>query len=422
MTLSLVPELAAADAQMLRSHLLSEASRCLHEAEGALRHRYVTPTAAVSAGADDDAAVSQRSTVGHYLQMYDWDACFFSQVASKLKVADGAFALLPMEIVSNFLGFQQADGHLPRTISPHRIWDSGDVCKPFLCQTLLSTGHAQVEEPVLESLDKYLSYFYDTRRDHSGLYRWRNVLESGVDNNLALLAPIEAAKDENFDHKIFPDGQLLACDLSAYLFAEFSSFAEIARTSGSQELAFIYDQRAREVQDAIETHLWNPALSLYCNLDPRNGELVAVRCWTGMAPVFSGAASAERSSEVIEQNLLSEEHFLRPAGVVSVAASERLYNPARRGLYGRVLVSNWQGPVWVLINGLAVRCLARLGYGDAAANISLRMVNTLINDLKVSGTLHENYHGETGAALFAPAFVSWNIMALEMLDLLAARR
>lgn len=414
MTLHTVPRLSGSDIKLLKNHLLDEAARSVHPAEGELKFSYVTPTAAVKPGADDDAVVPERSSIGHYLQMYDWDACFFSQVAHALE-GNPAFKDLPLNVVRNFLSFQEADGYVPRTISPQRIWDKGDQCKPFLCQTLVLTGHESLEPALLTQLDKYLSYFYNQRRDQRGLYRWRNVLESGVDNNLALIAPGEAAKDENFDHTIFPDGQLLACDLSAYLYAEFFCFAKIARASGNLELAQVYESRATDVRSAIEEHLWNPALSLYCMAFP-SGEFVSLRCWTGLVPVLVGAANEERTEEVVVRNLLNEEHFLRPAGIPSVAASERLYNQAPRGLYGRVMVSNWQGPVWVLINGMVVRCLARLGMNDKAKIVASRMVKTMADDLKTTGTLHENYHAETGAALFAPNFMSWNVLGLEMIE------
>jgi hypothetical protein len=413
MTLLAVQTIKKSDLQLLKNHLTDHAKKCVHEADGALKYRYVTPTAAVKPGNDDNADVPERSSIGHYLQMYDWDACFFSQVAQNI-----GFPGLALDVVRNFLGLRESDGYVPRTVSPQRVWDKGDQCKPFLCQTLLSTGHTMLTADDLSGLDQYLNYFYTKRRDERGLYRWRNVLESGVDNNLALLAPSEAAKDENFEHTIFPDGQLLATDISAYLFAEYQSFSEIARISGNEELSLKYRAFADEVRHAIDDHLWNSALSLYCNLHPVEGYFVSLRCWTGLAPVLVGACSKERAAEVIERNILSEEHFLRPAGIPSVAASERIYNQSRRGLYGRVLVSNWQGPVWVLTNGMVVRCLSALGYAEGARAVASRMVSTLIKDLQNTGTLHENYHAETGESLFAPNFMSWNILALEMLNLL----
>lgn len=200
----------------LAAYLKETAPACVHEpsqdqgdgAASRLAFPFVTPTAFIQAGADDHHGVPERSAVGHYLQMYDWDACFFSQVSHHL---DDIAAGLPVAVVGNFLKLMEGDGYIPRTVSPRRIWDAGDHCKPFLCQTLLA--HLELGETnflntiLLESLSLYLSYFDRHRRHESGLYFWRNVLESGVDNNLALLAPMEAARDENEDVGKYPDGR-----------------------------------------------------------------------------------------------------------------------------------------------------------------------------------------------------------------------
>lgn len=54
-----------------------------------------------------------------------------------------------------------------------------------------------------------LKFFQRERQKEFGLYHWRNVLESGVDDNLALIAPREAAKDEDESVGKFPDGAIL---------------------------------------------------------------------------------------------------------------------------------------------------------------------------------------------------------------------
>jgi hypothetical protein len=37
-------------------------------------------------------------------------------------------------------------------------------------------------------------------------------------------------------------------------------------------------------------------------------------------------------------------------------------------------------------------------------------------DLDKNKTLHENYDAETGAPLWAPDFMSWNALAVELID------
>ncbi len=378
------------DVTMLQHHLRSKALTCVHEPDGLLPYHFVIPTCDAVAGSDDHDALPERSSIGHYLQMYDWDACLFAQAAHHIGVVG-----LPLSVVRNFLALQEATGFIPRTVSPGQIWDSGDICKPFLSQTLLAemerTGWAQRREvaALLDGLNRYLEYFQHNRRHACGLYFWRNVLESGIDNNMALLAPQEALKDENQTAVTFPDGHLLATDLNSYLCAEFRAFSRLASRCGRNDLAQRYEQLGSELARAIEDRLWDEALGMYVNLDPRTN------------------------------TVLNDEHFLRPFGVASMAASEPLSNQSPRGLYGRAIVCNWNGPVWVLPNVLVVRTLLRLGMRKAAANVARRVIAVMVKSLRETGVLHENYNADTGKQLWAPNFMSWNITALELCDLVA---
>jgi neutral trehalase len=414
--------IAPAALKKIKTFFMEKAPTCVHAPDGMLKHRFVTPSYAVKAGADDNAGLPERSATGHYLQMYDWDSCFFSQAAPQVNIHG-----LSADVVANFLSLKDAEGHVPRTVSPARIWDAGDECKPFLCQTLLHQVRVQKTaaeakpnlDSFIEDLDSYLQYFERHRKSEHGLYRWRNVLESGVDDNLALISPREAAKDEDDSVSAFPDGQLLAVDLSSYLVAEFKAFAELCKMQNKLELAEKYTALASRTSKAIEEFCWNESIGMYCNVNPKDNSQVVMRAWTGLVPALLGLAKSERIEQVIKSNICNEKHFLRPAGIASVAASEPLYNNALRGLYGRAIVSNWQGPVWVLTTAFVVRCLMQNGFKKEAADVSTRMLNTLHNDIEENGTLHENYHAETGKALWAPDFMSWNILALELVDILA---
>lgn len=411
----------AANVKKLKDFYLSKAPSCVHKPSGLLKYDFVTPSYDVEAGADDSADVAERSLTGHYLQMYDWDACFFSQVALKAGIHG-----LGRSVVANFLSLSEKDGHVPRTVSPSRIWDNGDMCKPFLAQTLLKTVKAEKNREeakksisaFLSNLDCYLNHYVEHRQHESGLYHWRNVLESGVDDNFALIFPIEAAKGENDSISNFPDGRLLATDLSAYLAVEFTSMVELAEMAGAGQIAQKYRDLASKVSKAIDEKLWDDELKMYVNFDPLTGHHNRFRAWTGLVPALLGITSKERTRQVIEHNVMNEEHFLRFAGLSSVAASEPLYNQSRRGLYGRVICSNWQGPMWVLPNGIAVRALVREGMVKEAEEVALRVVRTLSEGLESTGTLYENYNADTGKPLFAPQFMSWNILALEMIEIL----
>jgi len=406
------------ESELVKRFLLERGPECVHNPSGKLRFQFVTPTHGIRAGADDASDLPERSSVGHYLQMYDWDACFFSQAAGRLGLQG-----LGLDIVQNFLGLVEEGGYTPRTVSSERVWDKGDQCKPFLAQLLLSEwreGRVAVPlEPLVRKLEKYLSYFREHRRDKIGLYHWRNVLESGVDNNLALLYPTEAAKDENFNIGDFPDSRIIAVDLNSYLACEFGAFSELAKAAGAADLADFYRHESDSVKEKIEDLLWDQRSEIYLNWDPVTDTKVPIKAWTSMTPVFFGLARKARAETIIEKYLMNEREFLRPFGISSLSSSEPLYNQAKRGLYGRVIVSQWQGPMWILPNAMASRALLAHGMVEKARGIAHRVIVALAGDLRNSGTLHENYDAETGQPLWAPKFMSWNILALALIDLLA---
>lgn len=417
-----------ANLNSLKSFVIEAAHTCIHSPDGMLTRRFLTPSYGIVPGADDNSEVTQRVHIGHYLQMYDWDACLFSQAESYLGLTDLAY-----DVVSNFLGLKHADGYIPRTVSPHRIWDGSDLCKPLLCQALLKEldrgcSKSELTAEMVRDLDHYLSYFEQHRRHSSGLYHWRNILESGIDDNFALLFPIDASKDENEEVHGYPDGRLIAVDLCSYLVVEYRAFSELAQQVAQleraqctqmMELAEKYARRAQQIQIEIEDVLWNEDLGTYCNYDPLSYQYVPFHSWTNLFPVLFGFAQPDRAKRVIEGLILNPEHFLRPAGLSSVSAAEGLYNQSPRGLYGRANVANWQGPCWVIPNIYAVRGLLAYGYKEQAEELALRILGTMEAGVEMTGYLYENYNAETGQPLFAPNFMSWNVLSLELMELVA---
>ncbi len=402
------------DFSKLKEFIVNNAKTSIHKPSGMLKYNYVTPTCNVEAGSDDQSNVSLRSTLGHYLQMYDWDACFFSQAMTSIDIN-----YLIEDVIANFLNLKHADGYIPRTVSPNRIWDTGDMCKPFLAQTLLF-GYEKLKNQnyfkYINDLDCYLTFYERTRLDKSGLYTWRNVLESGVDNNLALIWPIEASKDENKDIGIFPDSQLLAVDLNCYLYEEFRSMIKLAKVSNNNELASKYTHKAQSLMAKINNILYDAKEKFYFNVERKSQEFVRIKSWTNLLPVVYNIADNMLSNSIIENFILNTNHFNQNSGLSSMSKAEVLYNQAKRGLYGRAIVSNWQGPMWILPNAIILRYLKNTNYKNEALVIAKKVLNTVWYAIKTNGTMYENYNAHTGEALWAPQFMSWNSLCLELID------
>jgi hypothetical protein len=412
------------DLSELRRMVGEQALSCIHAPRGLLPHHFSTPTFGIVPGADDGALVSARSLVGHYLQAYDWDSMFFAEAVGRLL----GIKWLLLGSVKNFLAHQHEDGFVPRTISPSQVWDKGDVCKPFMCQMLypaMERGDLTVDDvaPLLAPIERLLTY-YRRHRFHEGsqLYHWRNALECGVDGNPALLAPREAHQSENLAGNpvvSYPDGRLLATDLNAYIYAELLAFSRICALCGADRRARKYAALAAELQEKIENTLWCDEIGMYTNVDPITGERVMMRSWTGLAPTLFGVSTERHARRVITENILSEEHFFRPCGIASLAASELLYNQALRAMYGQAVVCNWSGPMWILPSVLVAMLLATFDeYIAHARNLARRVLRPVLKDLSRNRITHENYNSETGDPLWAPAFMSWNVRVLDLASLI----
>jgi hypothetical protein len=62
-----------------------------------------------------------------------------------------------------------------------------------------------------------------------------------------------------------------------------------------------------------------------------------------------------------------------------------------------------------------MHALLHYGYQDSALDVAERVVRVCLDDLEKNGMMHENYHADTGAPLAAPDFISWNLLAAQMI-------
>ena len=78
--------------------------------------------------------------------------------------------------------------------------------------------------------------------------------------------------------------------------------------------------------------------------------------------------------------------------------------------------SNWQGPVWPIVNYLVMHALLQYGFRKNAKELAEIISRLCLEDIKKTGGMHENYNAETGKPLAAPNFVSWNLLVGQMIS------
>jgi hypothetical protein len=324
----------------------------------------------------------------------------------------------------NLTYYQRSDGYTPSMVGKDhgpRGMQPVYHAQPFLFQGALAyvkqTGDVSWGGAIFEKLAKYLEFFFVENKAPLGLVRYRVGWYGGIDNDVA--------------HTFFLPDSTIACDLPALLVMECRAGAEMARMLGKVEQAALWEGKAQGLAEAVNAHLWveeEDSYGVYNLLEGRaglrlgglglSGEIgrYAFQTSTNLMPLWAGIAPRERGRRMIERYLLSEEHFWSPHGIRSLSARSEYYNnarwgnPTRFGDHRRMTNSNWQGPVWFPTCYFMCQALCLYGYQERAMELAVRVVETMARGIAESGSMAENYHGDTGVPLYAKKFGSWNML------------
>jgi neutral trehalase len=371
-------ELAAA----AREKIGALRSRVIRPANGALPYDYIVPS-------------------GVYEELWDWDAFFVGLHLISENRADGIYL---KNWCLNFLHYTEPDGQTPGGIRP---WAGRDArlyhIKPLLGQAAyyasISLGDFGWVEPVWEKMKAAVTYRERRMSDPvTGLVKWWDSLESGADNNAALVRTYH--------------NSIAAVDVNAFEVLDYRAMAVIAGRLDKPDDTAAFRERSRRLAAAVNDHLWDAADSTYYSHDTVGRVRLRRVTYSNQVALWAELASSEQAKRMIERHLLNTCELWSPHGLRSLAADDPLYNNEN------VIkpYSNWQGPIWPHANWMFMHALLHYGYRDAALEVAERVTRLCLDDLARNGMMHENYHAETGAPLAAPDFISWNLLVAQMLE------
>jgi alpha,alpha-trehalase len=357
-------------------------SRVIRRANGALPCDYIVPS-------------------GVYEEQWDWDAFFVGLHLISVDRADGIYL---KNWCLNFLGHTEPDGQTPGGIRP---WAGRDArlyhIKPLMGQAAfyasLALGDFGWIEPVWNKMASCVTYRERMMSDReSGLVKWWDSLESGADNNPALVRRYH--------------NSIAGADVNAFMVLDYKAMAQIASRLGRPAESAAFRERARKLAEAVNRHLWDPDDTIYYNYDAVERKSIRCVTYSGLIPLWAQLAPSRQAQAMIERYVLNPAKLWSPYGIRSLAADEPLYNNEN------VIkpYSNWQGPIWPHANWMAMHALIHYGYGGQALAVAERVTRLCLADLAANGMMHENYHAETGAPLAAPDFVSWNLLVAQMIE------
>ncbi len=391
----------------LREHFARLRKQVIRPAKGFLKHDYLVPG-------------------GFYEEQWDWDGFFIGVHLATRRPSD---AIYLKNWALNFINAADDDGYVPGCLTPdgpesgHRLFQMKPFIAQGICIASRCLGSFDWIAPHYETITSIARRREQTQCDREiGLFFWTNAVQSGADNNPALTNDPE---DRN---------AILACDANTFEVGEYRALAKLATELGRANDAVQFQSKARKLAEEMNRRLWNAEGETYYNVRRDTGEQVKRITYSNFVPLVQRIAPQESGRKMIQRYLWNEDHMLTPFGLRSLSKQDPDYNNANI-LYPH---SNWQGPVWPIANYLYLRGLLNYGFLDEAKRLADMLLELCLGDLERCGSMHENYHAETGAPL-APSgasdaqrgdqspkgpmkagFIGWNLLVENMQEEIAS--
>ncbi|MFA5991410.1 MAG: trehalase family glycosidase [Candidatus Doudnabacteria bacterium] len=367
--------------QEINTFLLAKRSLVKRKANGFLKHDYLVPN-------------------GPYEEQWDWDGHFIG-IALAREIPSEAIYLKNWAL--NYLEHVQKNGFTPGLISPGGIDTRLKHVKPFLAQgASLAVWYLKDYawlKPYWPALKRSLHFRMKVNIDKKyNLACWYDSMESGADNNPVVLG--------------YKHNSVIACDLNTYLYSELRAMAELAKVLKHQKDFAYYTSARNKIKKAILKNLWDKQDSFFYNIDTTTGEKIKKLSFSGFMPLYRKILPQSQGRKLIQKHILNRDEFWSKYGIRSISKQEPEYN-------NQNIIkphSNWQGPVWPLVNYFTFKILLNYGFNKEAKELAEKTGKLLLNDFKQTGGMHENYNAETGKPLAAPNFVSWNLLVSGMLE------
>jgi hypothetical protein len=394
------------DSELVYSHVRDSVNQTFREPEGQLFYRYQVP--------------------GSYTQLWDWDSVFLGVASARDFNASSYF----IGSMSNFLSKTNiTTGEVKGCLTPQGDSPTLFHAKPILIQgaylaAKYDNGNYSFFKQFQAQMQSLLTYWDNStsRIDpKTGLHRWHDQLESGADNLVLSVCPSPYSTwcwIESIDAFT-----LSAPDLELFIAREHLAYSNFLQKWAAEDKEKDDDKynllistiethrvRAKTISDTVDNLMFTwideaQTRGYYGGFNTSTQAQITNRIYQAAWPLWSGGTQNLTLIQLAARELFKPDLW-SPFGVRSVSNGDPRYNN------DNIInpYSNWRGPIWINVNSVLAYALNSQGFIPQAQDLAARIVHTLAEDLRTTGTWHEAYSSETGEGLAAPGFLSWNTL------------
>ena len=213
----------------------------------------------------------------------------------------------------------------------------------------------------------------------------------------------------------------MGVDINVFQYREYLALTKIADKLGKKDDAVCFQDKAARLKENILQYHWDKEHFSFWNIRQRDGRPVRRVSYSNFVPLIQkDLLSQSDGQEMIRRYLWNREHMLADFGIRSLSKQDPDYNNEN------VIVpySNWRGPVWPIANYLCFVGLKNYGMEEECRQLAFILGIMISRDISNCGSMHENYHADTGQPLAPTAeqskdgvftgFVGWNLLVQNM--------
>lgn len=308
-------------------------------------------------------------------QMWLWDSVFHALAFATYNgemAKDCIRSVLSMQREDGFISaMMYPDGRTDETQPQVLAWGAWEVYK--------KTGDKAFLEECVEKLDAYLTWDLNNRdKNNNGLLEWFTEPE------YAECKSGESGQDNSPRFEF--DEETDAMDFSAFEAHDAEYLAKIYRELGNEERAAHWDGVYARLKEQINNLLWDEEDGVYYDRLVDSGKFTKVLTPASFFPMMAGIPSKEQAERMVK--VLTDPNLLwTPNPIPTVAKNHPMYS-----------TEMWRGGVWINMNYLCMKGLARYGYNDLVKEWEEKILKMVEKWYKKAGAIFEFYDPEDKVA------------------------